>query len=311
MKTESFVIDTIEGYASLFDGATETTEFLQLTKGNLSLSATFVDLGGITLEWYDFGAGCRIRDAQLNDSLVLGLVVNSCETVWFRGVQVESETLFCWQQGQETEYLARPGTATLGIVIEREMRESLNLPDKVPEWIGISANQRRSLLSLARQAQRAAARSERSLAENAKLRLAMALQGCLDQGNAANELNSASTNWMLMKRAESLLHATPPDRDLSADVLAHELKVPRRTLFHAFKRTLGVGPLRFQRIARMHQLRAQLLAAHPNDASVTQLAFKMGFRHLGRLSAEYRSYFGESPRVTLASASPAAKSPAL
>ena len=86
---------------------------------------------------------------------------------------------------------------------------------------------------------------------------------------------------------------------LSPHELASRLDVPRRTLFHAFKQTLGMGPTEFQRTKRLHLLRSRLLKADRATENVTQLGLELGFRHLGRMSIEYQAYFGESPRVTL------------
>jgi AraC-like DNA-binding protein len=37
----------------------------------------------------------------------------------------------------------------------------------------------------------------------------------------------------------------------------------------------------------------------PDEASISQVALRYGFRHLGRFAADYRALYGESPSVTL------------
>lgn len=74
--------------------------------------------------------------------------------------------------------------------------------------------------------------------------------------------------------------------------------VPLRTLHHQFRRSLGKTPMQLLREIRLDRVRRDLLRPHPG-ASVTNVALKWGFDHLGRFSASYRQRFGETPRETM------------
>ncbi|MCZ6511927.1 MAG: helix-turn-helix domain-containing protein, partial [Alphaproteobacteria bacterium] len=50
---------------------------------------------------------------------------------------------------------------------------------------------------------------------------------------------------------------------------------------------------------RLCRARAELLAADPAQVTVTEIATKWYFFHLGRFSGCYRKAFGEPPSVTL------------
>ena len=46
-------------------------------------------------------------------------------------------------------------------------------------------------------------------------------------------------------------------------------------------------------------VRAELRVGSPDNSSVTQIAARWGFGHLGRFAAGYRKSFGEHPSETL------------
>jgi transcriptional regulator GlxA family with amidase domain len=56
--------------------------------------------------------------------------------------------------------------------------------------------------------------------------------------------------------------------------------------------------MRYLRDARFERVREALLRAQ--DQSVTQVAMRWGFYHLGRFAVDYRKRFGEMPSETQA-----------
>jgi AraC-like DNA-binding protein len=70
-----------------------------------------------------------------------------------------------------------------------------------------------------------------------------------------------------------------------------------RTLHKQFQ-TRGTSPMRYARERRFVAARCALLAADPQD-SVTTIALRCGFGHLGRFAIEYRRRYGETPSQTL------------
>jgi transcriptional regulator GlxA family with amidase domain len=75
--------------------------------------------------------------------------------------------------------------------------------------------------------------------------------------------------------------------------------VAERTLRIACEEHLGMGPIRYLTLRRMHLVRRALLRADPAKATVTQIATGYGFWELGRFSVAYRALFGESPSESL------------
>jgi AraC-like DNA-binding protein len=87
---------------------------------------------------------------------------------------------------------------------------------------------------------------------------------------------------------------------LSLDALAGITGVTGRALQLAFRRRLGVTPLEYQRIDRMHRVRRELKTGE--SETVRDIAIANGFVHLGRFAQKYRGLFGELPSETLARA---------
>jgi len=82
-----------------------------------------------------------------------------------------------------------------------------------------------------------------------------------------------------------------------ADIVAAS-GVPGRTLAQHFRRFRETTPMRYLRDARLARVRAALERAEP-EKSITAIAMRWGFGHMGRFAAEYRKAFGETPSQTL------------
>jgi AraC-like DNA-binding protein len=62
---------------------------------------------------------------------------------------------------------------------------------------------------------------------------------------------------------------------------------------------VGMGPIRYLWLRRMHLTHRALIQSTPETATVTEVATSNGFFELGRFAGEYRALFGESPSATL------------
>src|SRR5262249_60878952 len=91
----------------------------------------------------------------------------------------------------------------------------------------------------------------------------------------------------------------PLDAPITIAVLVAGSGVPGRTLFQNFQAFKGVSPIRYVRDQRFDRARRALFSAAPGD-TVTTIALRWGFAHMGRFAVEYRRRFGERPSATLA-----------
>jgi AraC-like DNA-binding protein len=102
----------------------------------------------------------------------------------------------------------------------------------------------------------------------------------------------------IVARFEDFLAANP-DRPLYLTEICAALGVAERTLRASCEEHLGMGPIRFLNLRRMHLAHRALLRADPSGSTVTRIVTNHGFWELGRFSVAYRELFGESPSETL------------
>ena len=116
-----------------------------------------------------------------------------------------------------------------------------------------------------------------------------------DDDTAACEVRSVPN---YLRRAEEFIAANltnPP----SLDKIARVADVSVSTLTRSFQRRYGVSPMAFMKQRRLEMVRGQLLTARDEGKTVTVIATKYGFFHLGQFAVDYRKMFGELPSETL------------
>lgn len=106
-----------------------------------------------------------------------------------------------------------------------------------------------------------------------------------------------STPWYVRTAARRV--EDQPEQDHTTASLAREVGVGARALQDGFRRHLHTSPLQYLRDARLHRVRADLLATTPATDTVAEIAHRWGFTHLGRFAQYYRARYGESPSETL------------
>jgi AraC-like DNA-binding protein len=128
--------------------------------------------------------------------------------------------------------------------------------------------------------------------------LVHAMVACIS-GGETSEISSANhRHTVIMRRLEDLLEANP-DRTLYAAELCAAAGASDRTLRACCQEHLGMSPMRYLWLRRMHLARRALRMADPAATTVTEITTSYGFWELGRFSVAYRSLFGESPSATL------------
>lgn len=136
-------------------------------------------------------------------------------------------------------------------------------------------------------------------------------QGQLEEFVMSSLLYSLNSNYtdQLSSRSEPAHRAIRAacdyiDRNLADPITVEDIAraggVSVRTIQNLFAQQLGQSPTNYLRNERLERARSDLADA-PSDSrlTVTDVALRWGFSHLGRFATTYRKRFGESPSETL------------
>lgn len=131
----------------------------------------------------------------------------------------------------------------------------------------------------------------------------LAIVACQDPlaGNAS-QLHARRRSCQIVRTAREFMEAQL-DEGITpgmVDLCAHT-GVSERTLRNAFHDQLGHPPSAYLRLLRLNRIRADPLTATPST-SVSSVAIRWGFLHLGRFAQDYRRLFQETPSATLSHA---------
>ncbi|QOZ35901.1 hypothetical protein XH92_32925 [Bradyrhizobium sp. CCBAU 53421] len=121
---------------------------------------------------------------------------------------------------------------------------------------------------------------------------------CLAEGAGIEITSNRQRHDAIIARLEDHL-AENSDRAVYLTELCAATRVSERTLRSACEEHLGMAPMRYLALRRMHMVRRALLRADASTATVTRIVTDYGFWELGRFSVAYRTLFGELPSQTL------------
>jgi AraC-like DNA-binding protein len=128
--------------------------------------------------------------------------------------------------------------------------------------------------------------------------LVRAMLSCLADDPKVNVERRVRHHATILARLEEFLAANCSRPVYLAEICA-AVGASERTLRICCDEHLGMGPIRYLWLRRMHLARRALSLADPATTTVTQIATRFGFWELGRFAVSYRRLFGEPPSVSL------------
>jgi len=94
------------------------------------------------------------------------------------------------------------------------------------------------------------------------------------------------------------------DHTKSVSELAKHYHISEKSLQNSFKALFNLTPNQYMRILKLNLVHHELIQGSTDQISVSKIARKWGFSHMGRFSKYYKELFGENPSVTLKMARP-------
>jgi AraC-like DNA-binding protein len=131
-----------------------------------------------------------------------------------------------------------------------------------------------------------------------KQALVHAMVMCLSKGTPAQIGWGTLRHTAIVARFEELLAASY-DRPLHLAEICQAIGVSERTLRVSCMEHMGMGPVRYLCLRRMHLAHRALMLAVPGAVTVTKIATDNGFWELGRFAVGHRALFGEVPSASL------------
>lgn len=268
-------------------------EFVQLAPGHLGYGQTSITIGDLTISSERVGKPLRVRMRAPPDFVSVSFMLAAGGSAYWRGHEIETSHALVFGKA-ENDYILPVGLRSLSFIAPASAFDRLGLPrPRSGLWRTVTAP-RRLLTSVG-----CAVLAGRCVPADTDMLLLVALCDALaeEQGAllfAGRLKGSPTRQFQLLQRAERLEKEWVVT---SLDAMADGLGTSKRSLHRAFKDLAGLGPQSYLRILRLHQFRQRLVAGNTND-TIIRLAYDHGFENMGRLTRQYRDWFGELPRET-------------
>ena len=301
------LLDDCSLYDQLYrETAGTATEFMQLSRGAINFLTRTVELDGLSLLWLRSHGRVRWRDVKENRAWHFGVIVDSEATVTACGRELPANSANVFIPGQESEFMMRGPYTTLEIALDTALVEELGWSPSGEQLRQVPNQELDHLITVCRQASSGQANQSWSSSDKElrKARVLEALEPVLSPWRVScsgdsTALANGSRSFKVLSRADAFFDSFGESEPIEIEHLANSLGIARRTLFRAFRETLGIGPYQYFELKRLHILKARLREADHCSTSVTAIALQLGFMELGRLAGKYKNLFGEYPSDTL------------
>jgi AraC-like DNA-binding protein len=100
-----------------------------------------------------------------------------------------------------------------------------------------------------------------------------------------------------VRRVEDYIQAHA-DQDLTVGDLAAYAKVSTSALFAGFREFRNTTPMAYLKSVRMQRVHEELRDPSSAESTVTAIAMRWGFHHLGHFATDYKNRYGECPSRT-------------
>ncbi|MFO7809272.1 helix-turn-helix domain-containing protein [Guyparkeria sp.] len=289
---------TEQALAAIFD-----VEITRSRAGPLDIDLTSCPVGECLV--YESGTNqpLLVSGARSNDFWTISPITESCAGGRFRGQQLKESNLLILDPGGEIYQQLAAGHRQRAISIPRHLAEriaraeyGLTAEALWGRWcLRSSGSINRQISELLGQHLRGSL--FRTLDQSAGEELASAIVAMAQQAEEITQARSSLAHRRrIVRQAEELIRsrlANPP----TVTELCEATHTSRRSLFYAFKELIGRTPSAHAKILRLHTARIHIIV-RSGERCVQQVAYELGFTHLGQFAIDYAKLFGESPNQT-------------
>jgi len=306
----------MRGEFSDFDGLADVVmgwglDWRQLDRGPLRARVKQVGMASLQLSRFSFSRKFHQRGTTPSGVRTLGIIGERSPDVEWCGRVGTRNHVVVFPAGDEFEFVSQPGFHGDTVSVAEEhlssVAESLGLPDPleiVPDGQGFLEADPRRLGGLRRRLSELHAtvhgdpprgNSGRSEVE---LEIVTALVDALATSRETVPRSpEAATRGRALRLALDYIEAHADDPP-TMETVCRAARASVRTLEYAFRDRFGVTPKRYLQATRLHRVRRDL-RRFGGHGSVSEIAARWGFWHMGQFAADYRRQFGELPSETV------------
>lgn len=288
-------------------------DFRQMDPGESPAELTQIGYGGIQLTHARFNRRYDQRGGAPFGTRTFGLLEEGVSGVTWCGHQVTDRTLLMFDASGGFEAVSQPGFKVFTFAVPMETLTecadmfSIQGAEKI---IGHSDNTLELTPSTAcvlrdhMMQLKGAAIMDPTVLERSEFinELECALPGRLMEtivlSKGTSKRPALRTRHLALKRAIEHINASP-ESVFNVNDLCRITGVSERTLQYAFKEHFGLSPKRYIMNVRLNAVHKVLSRAEPEEVTVTDVAHRFGFWHMGQFAADYRRLFGELPSESI------------
>ncbi|MDY0248613.1 MAG: AraC family transcriptional regulator [Pseudomonas sp.] len=284
------------------------------TKGLLNTSIYYRKLSGIGIGRMSYGGDVTIKPGCFENFVLLQMPIRGEENI-----ELDSERVLCTPQkgviiNSQTKTVINHSANTEKLIIRidhsllentcqqilgRTLRDKLELDAVMPlntpagiRWLGMVSWIYDYLSEVENLSPLMASQIESNI-------VMMLLSNQPHNYSAELLSDTPSLAPFFIKRVELYIEENAHE-PISINDMAEYAGVSSRSLFTSFRRYRNTSPMRYLKEVRLRYVHEELQRAVLGSETVTAVAFRWGFSHLGHFTTDYKRRFGESPSETLA-----------
>ncbi len=280
-------------------------ELRQVEKGRFMSKQSTVQFGELTLSWQRFSRAFQTRLAVSPGMVMLVFSVSAGGDIFACGENVADNVLQIYPSGPELDITAcsNAGSNMIHVPARRfaSMTETLYPALGQTKKAAIIHGDTVRLQEIRRSIEMLVAHPESDPRHERASNLAAEAISWMADSNGQRVPKDTLVNGE--RRRVALKAREYIEEYYCHQILMEDLTrvtcVSIRTLQRCFLAYFQLSVSQYIKAARFNLARRRLLEANRSETTVTDIAMKSGFSHLGRFSVEYRDHFDQQPSETL------------